>query len=230
MTNIYNRAYRNLISRSGLFFILFILLLTSCSQSLTAGNSTASSQASQATRPAVRILVLENLNLASPALENPTEITIPSLTPTQTQPPPTYVAPTRVVSNPTVQGCINKAEFVLHASISINTAIKPGELFGKVWRIKNNGTCTWTTGYALTFASGDIMQAPKMIPLPHSVAPGETIDIRANMVAPEEANTYAGYWLLRDELGNLFGTGESSDQPLIIQIVVLAKPHNSAPT
>jgi hypothetical protein len=40
------------------------------------------------------------------------------------------------------------------------------------------------------------------------------------MRSPDVANPYTGDWMLRDPDGILFGTGESADQPIEVQIVV----------
>ena len=52
------------------------------------------------------------------------------------------------------------AGFVKDVSIPDETTIDPGGNFTKTWRLRNLGTCTWTTAYALVFDSGSRMHAP----------------------------------------------------------------------
>ncbi len=48
--------------------------------------------------------------------------------------------------------------------------------FVKTWRLRNDGSCTWTTAYDLAFVDGDRMGAPTSW-IPKQVKPGESIDI-----------------------------------------------------
>src|SRR5512137_2300312 len=47
------------------------------------------------------------------------------------------------------------AQFVADVTTPDGTNVLPGLTFAKTWRIKNAGTCTWSTSYVLVFASGD---------------------------------------------------------------------------
>jgi len=147
-----------------------------------------------------------------------TKTDFPTATPTER-----YVTATTESSpSPTTQLCENKAEFVNSLSLAENSKLKPGELVAKVWRIKNSGTCTWTTGYSLVFVSGNSFSSPEMIALPNSVAPGESVDLRVNVSSPQTYGKYSGTWMLQDEFGDKFGVGEQADQPLLIAIEVIA--------
>ena len=73
--------------------------------------------------------------------------------PTNTNPPPTA---TRIPPTSTPVPC-NQAQFVKDVTIPDNTELGPGQSFTKTWRLKNIGTCAWTTGYDLVFLSGDAM-------------------------------------------------------------------------
>jgi hypothetical protein len=66
----------------------------------------------------------------------------------------------------------DQAQFVADVTIPDGTSLAPGATFLKTWRLKNIGTCTWTTSYSAVFSSGDQMGAPAVINLPASVAPG----------------------------------------------------------
>ncbi len=87
--------------------------------------------------------------------------------------------------------------------------------------MRNSGTCTWTTGYRLVYISGDQLNAPASIPVPISVAPGQTVDISANMVAPDVSGHYEGVWQLRSADGKSFGVGSTSSDNIWVRIRVI---------
>jgi hypothetical protein len=153
----------------------------------------------------------------------------PEPSPTSTIPPTATFTPKPVpTEKPTITSktvavipaCTNRATLVRHLSFSDGSSISSGFIFGKAWRIQNTGTCTWTTAYALVFASGEQLNAPPETPLTREVPPGDTIDIQISMKAPDIANAYTSNWMLRDPEGGLFGTGEEANQPIGVIIVV----------
>jgi hypothetical protein len=98
-----------------------------------------------------------------------------------------------------------------------------GDDFTKTWRLKNNGTCTWTSGYQLVFDHGDAMGGPSSVPLTSgTVAPGQTIDISVDLTAPSKPGAYQGYWKLRNPSGVLFGWGSNADSAFWVKIQVEA--------
>jgi hypothetical protein len=103
--------------------------------------------------------------------------------------------------------CTNSAEFIADITIPDDTEMKPGQKFTKTWRFRNNGTCTWTTQYAIVLVAGSSMGAPKVIPFPTTVNPGEIFDLSINMVAPYEIYGQQGNWMFQDPNGKRFGTG-----------------------
>jgi hypothetical protein len=118
----------------------------------------------------------------------------------------------------------NQAGFVSDVTIPDNTTMTPGQSFTKTWRIRNNGSCTWSTSYKVVFDSGDAMNGPASFALPGSVAPGQTIDISVNLTAPTTPNTtskpnYKGNWKLKDQNGVIFGLG-GGNSAFYVQIVV----------
>lgn len=148
----------------------------------------------------------------SPQTPQPAAVTAtPTITLT-TQPP--------VVINPTATQACDRVSFVSDVSVSDGTNFAPGAAFVKTWRLKNDGSCTWTTGYALVFDHGNAMNGPSAILLPSSVAPGQTIDISVNLVAPTAAGSYRGYWTLRNTAGLVFGLGDKGDVPFYVDIAV----------
>jgi hypothetical protein len=116
--------------------------------------------------------------------------------------------------------CLNKAIFVADVTVPDNTVFNPNTTFTKTWRLKNSGSCTWTTDYSITFVSGNPMSAVFPVKLTSVVAPEQTIDVSANMVAPATAGSYRSNWSLKTSTGQLFALGTNADTPFYTQIVV----------
>ena len=210
------------------FFLIFFVLqlaLTACAES---GVIAPENQNPGPTPIVVRIL---NLDAVSIAIPTPTLVVLPPVatpalipTPTATSIAPSSPAEPQSSPSPT---CINQAEFIRHLTVSDNTQLEAGQAFAKIWQVKNVGTCPWDTGYSLKFFSGESMSGPTEIALPHEVAPGETIDLRVDLIAPLEMASYAGYWVLSDSQGNQFGFGQTADQPIGVVITVKPTPKPS---
>lgn len=116
----------------------------------------------------------------------------------------------------------NRASFVEDVTIPDNTNITVGKAFTKTWRLKNVGSCTWTSGYQLIFDLGDQMSGPSSQQLTNgTVAPGQTIDVSVNLIAPNSPGTYKGNWRLKDSGGEVFAL---STGPFWVQIKAAAAP------
>ncbi|HEX9018453.1 MAG TPA: NBR1-Ig-like domain-containing protein [Anaerolineaceae bacterium] len=166
----------------------------------------------------------------------PVVITATALPPTDTPVPPTATlvppsatptnvpTPTHTPVPPTATAIpvpCNAAQFVSDVTIPDHSTLTAGSSFTKTWRLKNIGTCTWTTAYDVVFVSGDAMGAPAAKELPGSVAPGQVIDISVGMTAPTKEGEYKGNWKLRDANGVLFGLGRT-DATFFVDIKVAA--------
>src|SRR5512145_1793119 len=64
------------------------------------------------------------------------------------------------------QACTDRAQFIADVTVPDGTRFDPGATFKKTWRLKNIGTCTWTTSYSLVFDSGEKMGAASSITFP----------------------------------------------------------------
>jgi hypothetical protein len=151
----------------------------------------------------------------------------PSDTPTATLTPgpatATSGAPTS--TSPPSQKCDQAAPAnPIDVTIPDDTQMQPGQSFTKIWRLQNQGTCTWTNQYAAVFFSGERMEAPPVVSLAGEVSPGQTVDISIDMVAPEEPGTYQGNWKLRNASNVLFGIGPNGSAPFWVRIVVVPTP------
>jgi hypothetical protein len=112
------------------------------------------------------------------------------------------------------------AQFVADVTVPDGTNFAPGAAFKKTWRLKNIGTCTWTTSYSLVFDSGERMGGPTPVNLPVTVAPGQTVDLTVDMTAPSAAGVYIGYWKFKNASGGLFGIGAAANRSFWVKINV----------
>lgn len=84
------------------------------------------------------------------------------------------------------------------------TVFQPGNEFDGTWTFKNIGTSTWTTGFEYRFAGGTNLAKKKIYTLQKSVAPGESITIYTDMVAPSSQGRYVTNWELVNVNGDVF--------------------------
>jgi len=103
----------------------------------------------------------------------------------------------------------------------------PGNSFTKIWRLSNQGSCTWSKDYAAVWFSGEKLGDVINVPLGREVAPGENVDISVDMLAPTTAGTYQSNWKLRNEGGVLFGIGPNGDAPFWVRIIVVQTGTNT---
>ena len=150
--------------------------------------------------------------------------------PPASAPTPTPQAPAATPTKaPAAQpACQDALVFVQHLNyddrgMSAPAQFNPGAQFTKGWKVQNTGTCTWTTGYQLVFAHGNVPQA-KMggspLKVTRQVKPGESYDVQLNLVAPLKAGTYQGLWQMQNGKGQVFG----ERLPVGVQVVGHAAP------
>ncbi len=106
-------------------------------------------------------------------------------------------------------------------TIDDNTEMLPDETFTKVWRVVNVGSCSWTTAYAVILFSGDGLGALESIAFTQYIAPGQTVDISVDMIAPNAPGSYQGNWKLRNAAGQYFGIGPNGSSPFWVRIDVI---------
>ena len=155
----------------------------------------------------------------------------PTWTPQPTYPPyptPMVAAPTAVVGTPATPAAQPTAasgtkcyqmEFQGDVNYPPDTAVKAGDKFIKKWKIKNTGTCTWTTDFDVVFVWGD--KIGKNGDITYAVKPGDTFTVAVEITAPSTAGTYIGYWMMTDNQGARFGYGPGGDYSLAIKIQVV---------
>jgi inhibitor of cysteine peptidase len=116
--------------------------------------------------------------------------------------------------------CTRSIGFEEDLTVPDDTVFAPGEAFVKSWRLRNTGTCPWIDGYSLVFVAGNQMGSPETQPLPKVVAPGQTVDVSVDLVAPEEPGEYLGRWQFSDANGELFGVGGFIEETIYTRILV----------
>jgi hypothetical protein len=156
----------------------------------------------------------QNAPTSIPATGTPVPATSTPLQPTNT-------------AVPTAVSYCDWLAFVKDVTIPDGTAMGPGEVFTKTWRLQNRGTCTWTPDYMLVYTSGDQMGSTTAVRLPGNVAPGQTVDVLVTLTAPNVNGYQRGYWMLRNPSGALFGTGAKANEAFYVEIKVTPEslPH-----
>ena len=116
--------------------------------------------------------------------------------------------------------CTDKARMEVDVTVPDNTNMPAGEKFLKTWRLRNTGTCTWTTGYALVYSSGPTLGGRRPCLSRAPLRPKGTIDVSVPLVAPGTNRTSRSKWQLRNANGKVFGIENSRDGTFWVQIVV----------
>lgn len=143
-------------------------------------------------------------------------ITPPSPTATLTAVPSATVPPVPTITEtvfptqtltpaPSPTPCENDSAFVSDLNVPDGTHFARGTPFVKTWRLRNDGTCTWTADYTFRYVGGDALSGAA-INLPGAVPAGETVDLSVALVAPASNGTFRGEWQLHGPDDEPFGT------------------------
>lgn len=145
-----------------------------------------------------------------------------TLTATASPSPSATFTYTPIIQAPAQPPPCNWAGFIADVTIPDNTQIVTGSAFTKIWRLQNLGSCTWTSGYRLTYSHGDRMNAPDNQSITAgSVPPGAMVDVSVSLVAPGSPGTYQGNFMLRSPDGYAFGIGGNANQSFWVRIVAI---------
>ncbi len=174
---------------------------------------------------------LTELALATPSMTSqplPTDSGVASETPSSQ---PTTQAPPLSTGTPSPTPVCDQAAPGVPIDVTIpdDSKMQPGQSFTKVWRLQNIGACTWTRQYRIELFSGEPMDAPASVFLPKEVAPGSSVDLSVDMVAPKTSGKYQGNWKLRNTSDAWFGIGPNGNSPFWVRIEVVQLP-SSTPT
>lgn len=119
---------------------------------------------------------------------------------------------------PTASDCLDVAAFWDDVTVPDDTPFKQSVDFEKVWRIRNEGTCTWQ-GYQLVWAGGNVFDAPLANPV-SDTAPGELVDIRVPMRSPNQGGVFSSYWEFENPAGKRFGVNAEGIDLIWVRISV----------
>jgi len=142
------------------------------------------------------------------------ELTIPSITPTPLIANTSEVTGTPFLIKtqvpPTQDSCDNMA-YVADVTIPDDSTVAPGSKFIKTWKVRNNGQCTWTTGYRLIYGWAanwpEIVAAPPAnVAITKSVEPGAEYEVSVTLTAPIKSGVYMAAFRLQNDKGYNFGT------------------------
>lgn len=122
------------------------------------------------------------------------------------------------------QTCSDRAQFLADVTVPDGTRYDPGATFKKTWRLKNIGTCTWTTAYTMVFDTGEKMGNTTSVNFQSTITPGQNIELSVDMTAPSAAGRYFGYWKFKNAAGVLFGIGANANKSWWVEINVSGTP------
>ena len=186
------------------FSLLFSLLLSACGSRDADATPTFSVEFAQTLAVATF-----SAGQTQTAIAIPTNTSTPTFTPS---PSPTITlavtntsgAPigSGVVIQPT-SSCYSMA-FVSDVTIPDNTNMKPGQTFTKTWRVRNNGTCAWESGFKFNFIGGEAMGGTTLT-LDKAVSPGAETELSVAMTAPSASGSHRGNWRMANAAGTNFG-------------------------
>lgn len=198
-----DKARSNMIGSTKVVLVIGIsLIISACTSPLSEGDTQPDPSETVPADAAAELAV--QASPTPPPSATPLEVTA-VLTEVATQTPePAQTATDEALQVPVTSPC-DVAGFEADITIPDGTEIEANSTFTKTWRLHNDGTCTWNSDYELVFSSGEQMDGEAIHIPADTVAPGETIDISIELVAPADLGTHIGYWMLRNASGIVFG-------------------------
>jgi hypothetical protein len=131
----------------------------------------------------------------------------PTITPTPlpTDTPAASPTPfaTVALGVPTAASCANY-QFISE-TIPDGTEMTVNQTFTKTWKVKNTGTCDWTTNFKLAFSYGEAMGG-QTVSLADTVKPGDTVSLSVDLKAPNKTGEFRGFWAILDDKGAPVGS------------------------
>ncbi len=203
--------------------LMMALVLTACNMPDDANNQIANSEDRILTAAAqtVEVILTENPLQTSEETPVPTLI-IPTQGPSETPIPSSQLTLTASALDFATESSLpcNLASFVSDITVDDGDDFSPGAVFTKTWRLKNSGSCTWTSSYELIFFDGFSMGGPASQQLTAiDINPGDEINISVEFTAPVAEGTYKGTWKLRSSDGIVFSL--SNDNAFWVEIDVV---------
>jgi Ig-like domain from next to BRCA1 gene len=216
-----------------MMFPLAFLIMIACNFFTPSATSTPGDIDALYTQAAATLgaqLTQSALGATATTFPQPGQLPTATALPSQVVPPPATVTPlptatrqppaaTSVPATRVPPPCL-AARFVKDISVPDGTKFSPGVSFTKTWELENVGSCTWNEDYQLIFVKGDQMSGDDDIPIGDTVAPGETIRLSVDLVAPLDEGEYRGDWMLEDDEGDDFGIGAGAGKSFWVSIDV----------
>ena len=116
----------------------------------------------------------------------------------------------------------DRAAFVSDVTVPDGADYAPGDVFTKTWRLKNTGSCSWTSGYDLVFDHGDQMGAPAAVQLTSgTIGQNQNVDVSVQLTAPGSEGRYKGFFKLRNPQSGIFGIGANGNVAFWVDIEVI---------
>lgn len=162
----------------------------------------------------------------TPTLPAPSELTTPLETPalsTETPGSPTATLNTATATatfTPLPAPCV-LAQDLMPAQ---ETTRLPGESFTHLWRLRNIGSCTWWSDYAIAWSSGETYASPLTVNIGAGVSPGEVVELNVPMLAPLETGDYVGVWAFVNPQGEKVDIAANSTDLLSVRVRVQSNP------
>jgi hypothetical protein len=148
---------------------------------------------------------------ALPFIPPSNETLLPSIIPLSYTPPPlptTIGATSTAVNLPTVISneapCVNSLRYIEDINFPDGTVVRAGEKIEKLWKVENNGTCSWDSRYRMRLVEGDQLGAPVELAL-FPARPGTQAELRVIFIAPRESRYYRSTWQAHGPDGLAFG-------------------------
>lgn len=185
--------------------ILITLLLAACGAQVTPSEPTPDVAA---VRTSAASTVVSQFTLTA-AVFTPTIPAEPSETPAaETAEAPTATQEAVVeATTGTEEGLCDLLSYdvsSIDVNIPDNTVMTPGQDFVKTWRVKNNGTCPWGAGYALTFTGTGTKMDGQFIAFTEVIQPGQEVEVSVQFKAPTQAGNYVSTWTMTNPRGVTF--------------------------
>jgi hypothetical protein len=199
------------------FLLLFLILMVmlACAP-FTAGTPQPAATLNALYTSAARTLESMSTQAANTLVAQPSPtaaLSIPTISPSP-------LSTITSVPLATITSRCDSASFVEDLTYLDGSPVARSSSFTKVWRIKNTGTCAWTTSYSIVFVSGEKFGAQNAVPMPATVNPGESVAISLNLTAPNADGQYRGNWKLRNPSGVVFGVGPTGDSNFYVLVNV----------
>ncbi len=211
--------------------VLLSILLSACN--LQGASPTQMGPDQINTIAAATVQALTTQMAPPPATATPLPTEMPTATATLAVPtlnltgiPTLSLSTSTLIPLPTSSGSTecNRVYFISDENVPDGTVFKPGAKFTKSWKIKNDGTCSWSTLYSALAFSNDpaspVITGQESTSMKTTVAPGAIVVISVEMTAPKEEGTYTQVWKMQDGEGKPFGIGGPNGAGWYVQIKV----------